>query len=114
MEAISVGEAKSRFSELMSRAAAGERFLIERRERPVAVLISASELERLERAARAAQRLMLALGQDQELMRRIEAEEVHPARATFGLWRDAEELASLPDEIAANREAQVPRPGIEP
>jgi prevent-host-death family protein len=112
METISVGEAKSRFSELISRAAAGERFLIARRERPVAVLISAPELERLERASRVARRLALALGQDPELMNRVEAEEVHPAMAAFGLWRDAEDLASLPEEIAANREAQEPRLGI--
>jgi len=61
MQTISVGEAKSRFSELISRTAAGERFLIQRRQRPVAVLISAPELERLERASRAARRLALAL-----------------------------------------------------
>jgi prevent-host-death family protein len=49
MNAINVGEAKRRLSELVSRAAAGERFLIRRQERPVAALISAAELERLER-----------------------------------------------------------------
>jgi antitoxin (DNA-binding transcriptional repressor) of toxin-antitoxin stability system len=35
MEGINVAEAKSRFSELVSRAASGERFLIRRRERPL-------------------------------------------------------------------------------
>ena len=60
METINVAEAKSRFSELISRAATGERFIIQRRERPVAALIGAAELERLERAAR---RLALVLGQ---------------------------------------------------
>jgi prevent-host-death family protein len=47
MERINVAEAKSRFSELISRAAAGERFIIQRRERPVAALIGAAELERV-------------------------------------------------------------------
>jgi prevent-host-death family protein len=109
METINVGEAKSRFSELISRAAAGERFLIRRRERPMAVLISSTELERLERTSQAARRLALALGQDAELLRQVEAEEIHPAMAAFGLWRDEEELATLADEIYANRQRQVSR-----
>ena len=113
METISVGEAKSRFSELISRAATGERFLIERRERPMAVLISAPELARLERASRVARRLALALGQDPELMRLVDSEAVHPAMAAFGLWRDDEELAPLADQITANRQAQGARPAIE-
>jgi prevent-host-death family protein len=113
MQTISVGEAKSRFSELISRTAAGERFLIERRERPVAVLISAAELERLERASRAARRLALALGQDSELIRRVDAQEIHPAMAAFGLWRDEEDLAALTEETLANREAQGIRPSVD-
>ena len=59
MENINVGEAKSRLSELISRAAGGERFLIRRRDRPVAALIGVSELERLERSSRAARKLAL-------------------------------------------------------
>ncbi len=54
METINVADAKSRFSELISRAASGERFIIQRRERPVAALIGAAELERLERTSHAA------------------------------------------------------------
>ncbi|MEI8306498.1 MAG: type II toxin-antitoxin system Phd/YefM family antitoxin [Chloroflexales bacterium] len=38
METINIAEAKSRLSELLSRVLAGERFPIQRRERPVAVL----------------------------------------------------------------------------
>jgi len=59
METINVAEAKSRFSELVSRASAGERFLIRRRERTVAVLVSPGEYERLERATQAAYQLAL-------------------------------------------------------
>jgi prevent-host-death family protein len=109
MESISVGEAKSRFSELISRATAGERFLIRRRDREVAALIGATELERLERISRAAHRLALMLGQDAELLRQIEAAEVHPAMAAFGLWRAEDELAALADEIEANRQRQTSR-----
>ena len=104
METVSVGEAKSRFSELISRATGGERFLIRRRNRPVAVLIGSRELERLQRLSEMAHRLALVLGQDADLLRQVEADEVHPAMAAYGLWRDVEDLATLADEIAAERE----------
>jgi prevent-host-death family protein len=46
---VSVAEAKSRFSELVNRAAYGkERFLIERRGKPVGAIVSAEDLARLE------------------------------------------------------------------
>jgi hypothetical protein len=60
-----------------------------------------------------AHRLALALGQDAALLRQVEAEEVHPAMAAYGLWRDEPELSALVDEIAANRQGQVSRPEIE-
>ena len=88
----------------MSRAASGERFLIRRRERPLAVLIGTTELEYLERGAQAAHRLALALGQSAELMGQIEAGEVHPAMAAFGLWRDEADLEALADEVYDNRQ----------
>ena len=113
MENISVGEAKSRFSELISRATGGERFLIQRRSRPVAVLIGASELERLERLSEVTDQLALALGQDPELLRRIAEGKAHPVMAAFGLWRDEEDLATLTDEIYANRRRQGSRDGVE-
>lgn len=113
MENVSVGEAKSRFSELISRATGGERFLIRRRNRPMAVLIGATELERLERMSQASEQLALALGQDLELLRQVEAQEVHPIMAAFGLWRDQEDLATLTDEIYANRRCQGSRDGPE-
>ena len=109
METINVAEAKSRLSELLSRVTAGERFLIQRRERPVAVLIGADELERLERNSRVARRLAAALGQDEALLEQIERGEVHPAMAAFGLWRDDPDLDDLADRIAVNRASQVAR-----
>lgn len=110
MEIINITEAKSRFSELISRTAAGERFLIQRRERPMAVLINAAELNRLERTSQAARRLALALGQDAELLEQIEAEEVHPAMAAFGLWRDEPDLSDLVEKVYENRRRQTSHP----
>jgi prevent-host-death family protein len=110
MDSVNMAEAKSRFSELVSRAASGERFLIRRRERPAAVLISVAELERLERGSQAAHSLALALGQSAELMEEIEAGEIHPAMAAFGLWDEAAELEALSEEIYAGRRRQPSRP----
>jgi len=46
-----------RFSELISQATGGERFLIQRRVRPVASLIGTGELKRLGKPSRAARNL---------------------------------------------------------
>jgi len=113
VETINVAEAKSRFSELISRAATGERFIIQRRERPVAALIGTIELERLERTSRAARRLALALGQSEVILEKVERRELHPAMAAYGLWRDEADLADLADEIAAERLKPSTRPKID-
>jgi prevent-host-death family protein len=113
VEIINVAEAKSRFSELISRAATGERFIIHRRERPVAALISTSELERLERTSRAARRLALALGQSENILEKVEKRELHPAMAAFGLWREEADLAALAEEIASERLKIPTRPEID-
>jgi antitoxin (DNA-binding transcriptional repressor) of toxin-antitoxin stability system len=113
MEAINSADAKSRFSELISRTAAGERFLIKRRERKVAVLINPDELERLERASYAARRLAVALGQDKELLEKVEKQAIHPIMAAFGLWKDEADLADLAEEIDSEREANLSRPTID-
>jgi len=112
MDTVNVADAKSRFSELISRAATGERFIIKRRERPIAALIGTSELERLERTSRAARRLALALGQGEAILDKIELRELHPAMAAFGLWREEPDLAVLVDEIASERLRQNNRPDI--
>jgi prevent-host-death family protein len=112
METINVAEAKSRFSELVSRASAGERFLIRRRERTVAVLVSPGEYERLERATQAAYQLALALGQDEAVLERIRLGETHPAMAAFGLWRNEDDLEKLAEQILIEREKATTRPEI--
>jgi prevent-host-death family protein len=49
---VSVAEAKARFSELVNRASySGERFLIERRGKPVGAIVSAEDLAQLESGA---------------------------------------------------------------
>ncbi|MCX6050147.1 MAG: type II toxin-antitoxin system prevent-host-death family antitoxin [Chloroflexi bacterium] len=110
---LSVAEVKSRFSELVSRVYSGERITIRRRERPMAVLISAADLERLERRAQLGQRLALALGQDIQILEQIEQGDLHPVMAAYGLWRDEEDLATLTDEITLNRQNQAARPAPE-
>jgi hypothetical protein len=59
-----------------------------------------------------AHRLALVLGQDAALLKQVEAQEVHPAMAAYGLWRDEPELAALADEIRTNRQDQSSRPEI--
>ena len=82
---------------------------IQRRSRPVAVLVGSTELERLQRLSETAHRLAVVLGQDTDLLAQVEAGEAHPAMAAFGLWREVEHLSTLADEIDANREGQPSR-----
>lgn len=110
METINISEVKSRFSEFLSRAAGGERFIIVRRARPVAALISAGELERLERSAEITRRLAQTLGQSAKLLKGIEAGKVHPAMAAFGLWKDEQDLEDLEAQIIKNRRRTSSRP----
>ena len=113
METINVAEAKSRFSELISRAGSGERFIIHRRERPVAVLIGAAEMERLESTSRLARRLALALGQGQDILDKVDEGQYHPAMAAFGLWRDEPDLAALADAIIEERQSPSTRKPVD-
>lgn len=113
MEKVNVAEAKSRFSELISRAASGERFIIQRRERPVAALIGTAELERLQRTSRAARQLALALGQNESILEKVERRELHPAMAAFGLWREESDLDVLAEEVAVERLKKPTRPKID-
>ena len=110
METINISEAKSRFSEFLSRAASGERFVIVRRARPLAALISAGELERLERSAEITRRLAQSLGQSPKRLKEIELGKLHPAMAAFGLWKDEEDLDDLEAQIMANRRRASSRP----
>lgn len=104
METIDVADAKQRFTELVARAAAGEHIIIHRPDQPAAVLISANELDRLERLSLAARQLALALGQKVELLEQIESGQVHPVMAAFGLWKGETGFDQLTDQIYANRQ----------
>jgi hypothetical protein len=83
---------------------AGEQLLIQRRNRSVAVLIGSTEMKRLQRLFEASRPLVVVLGQDADFLRQVEAGEVYPSMAAFGLWCGWEKLSTLADEIAANRE----------
>ena len=86
---LGVGDAKKRLSELMSRAAyRGERFLIQRRGRPMAALVSAEDLEQLEQEPAAAKGLL----------------------AAAGAWADYEELDEVVRDIYHQRETARDRP----
>jgi prevent-host-death family protein len=104
METINISDAKSRFSEFLSRAASGERFVILRRARPVAAIIGANELTRLERSAEIIRRLAQTLGQSEQLLEGIESGKVHPAMAAYGLWENEDDLANLDKLVKENRE----------
>ena len=112
MPTINVIEAKSRFSELLSRAVGGERFVIRRRERPVAALVGLAELERLEQAAQMARNLAVSLGQSEEILAQIDEGTAHPAMAAFGLWRDEMALDNLAEEIVRSRQNDKTREEI--
>ena len=112
MTKVTLARAKNHLDELIARAAAGERILIQQRERAVAALISAAELEQLEKISRSARRSVRALGQHPELLKQIKAGKLHPAMAAFGLWRDESDLADLSEQIYTNRNHQGTRAGV--
>lgn len=114
MTDLNIVEAKSRFSEVLGRASAGEHFVIHRRSRPLAVLISPAEWERLQRTAELGSHLAQALGQDPAILKAIADGELHPLMAAFGVWREEEDLAALSDEIEHNRASQPGRPALTP
>jgi prevent-host-death family protein len=95
MQTINTTEAKNHFSELIRRASAGERFMIQQRGQKLAVLIGPGEFYRLERMAQTVFHIARALGQDEVVLRRIQRGELHPAMAAFGLWRDEDDLEKL-------------------
>jgi len=89
---ISVGAAKSGFSDLMSRVVyKGERFVIQRRGRPMVAVVSIDDLKRLEESS-------------------AQAAEPGGALALVGAWADVDKLDELVAEIYAARERDLGRP----
>ncbi len=113
MKTLNVVEAKSKFSDYLSRAASGERFIIQRRGRQLAALIGVEELAQMERSRAMMRRLARALGQTPEVLDKIEQGNSHPAMAAFGLWADEDDLVEMSEAIRRNRDDQPPRPPIE-
>ena len=80
---LSVADAKKHFSELMGRVAYNkERFLIERHGKPMAALVSAEDLARLERESKAPKGL----------------------RGAGGAWSEFDELDKMVEDIYKQRE----------
>jgi prevent-host-death family protein len=89
-KSIGVAEAKARFSELVNRAShGGERFLIERRGKPVGAIVSAEDLARLEGAQPAPPRRGLL--------------------AAVGAWAEMENLDEIFEEIMRQRDTRLDR-----
>ncbi len=85
----SVADAKKHLSELMSRVAYnGERFLILRRGKPMAALVSAEDLARLEQQPAAAKGLLAAVG----------------------AWADFDDLDQVVEDIYRHRDQAQDRP----
>jgi len=109
MKTLTVVEAKSKLSDYLSRAAGGERFIIQRRGRAMAALVNVDELARLDRSQELLYRLAVSLGQKPDILEKVSAGEVHPAMIAFGLWTEEDELADLAETIRRNREDQPSR-----
>ncbi len=98
MEKVRVGEAKAKLSELMARAGyGGERFLIERRGKPLAALVGVEDLRRLEEERGVGTAVRAPRG----------------ALALVGAWGDLVEdgeIDAMLEEIYLARERDVGRP----
>jgi len=93
---VSAAEAKAHLSALAARAAySGERYIIERRGKPFAALVSIEDLERLERERAAAGKRLGLL-------------------ALAGAWSELsdEEIDGMVDAIYAERERDKGRPVV--
>ena len=98
---VGVAEAKRRFSELLARAAfAGERFLIERRGKPIAALIGLEDLLYLE--------ALSPRGTEPEA--EAEAEEPQGLLAAAGAFADYEDFEAIMEEAVAGRGRSPGRP----
>lgn len=89
---VSAAEAKAKLPELVARVAyAGEKYVIERRGKPLAALVGVADLQQLESTARSGQR--------------------QGALALVGAWAEVpdEEIDAIFEAIIANRAQQTGR-----
>jgi prevent-host-death family protein len=103
---VTITRAKQDLDDLVKRAASGERIIIQQSGQAAAVLISADELERLEQPKHNTIEAARSLGQDEDLLQRIQDGELHPAMAAFGLWKDDNAFDDLEEQIYTNRKNQ--------
>lgn len=94
VERIGASEAKAHFSELLARAGfSGERFLVERRGKPLAALVGVEDLKRLEAGSGSGSR-------------------PRGAMALVGAWRelvDDAEIDAMLEDVYSAREEDVGR-----
>jgi antitoxin (DNA-binding transcriptional repressor) of toxin-antitoxin stability system len=107
---ISIGDAKMRFSELISRALAGERFRLRRRDKIVAAIVGPDDLEKLERQRVNAVREGRTLGQRKAILTAVERGDVHPSMAAFGLLADDEQWDEILEDTYRDRSRRSTRP----
>jgi antitoxin (DNA-binding transcriptional repressor) of toxin-antitoxin stability system len=110
---ISIGDAKKHFSELVSRALAGERFRVRRRNKIVAAIVGPEDLSGLELRRMNALREARLLGQRTEILSAIETGDAHPAMAAFGLLAGDEEWDSILEDAYRNRGRKSTRRAVE-
>ncbi len=110
---ISVGDAKSRFSEMISRVASGERFVIRRRNKPVAALISTADLEKLDDRQKIAADVARHLGKKASIVRALETGQLHPLVAFYGAWADQPEWDNIVTDIYKNRISKRKRASVD-
>jgi prevent-host-death family protein len=97
MRHIGVAEAKREFSDLLNRVSyQGERFVVERHGRPMALLVPVGDLS--------------AEGDSQTEARVESALDEKGFLGLVGLFDDGDELADILDEVVASRREQSGRP----
>lgn len=88
-------EFKAKLSEYLGRVAFGrERFLVTRRGKPIAAIVSVDDLKQLER-------MQAAKSSESEKLRQ------HPIMQVYGAWADRDDLDDLVAEIYADREKSI-------
>ena len=109
METITLSEAQEHLTEFVEQVATGEKIIIQGHDEPIAALIGAADLSRLEQRSIAARQLASTYGQDADVLKQIELREIHPVMVAFGLWRGDSAFDTLESSIYTNRLSQPPR-----
>ena len=107
---VTITEAQTRLAELINRAMQGESVIIQAAGGARVALVNKTT-QPAETPVQRAVRVGREMGQSEDILRRIEAGELHPIMAMYGLG--GEEWDQIGQEIYANRERQGSRPAPE-